>query len=433
MGKNVKKIVSAALAAALLTVSSGCFLNDIVDDFQGELFENTKFDDDSNYTAVSRSESVDCEYYEPVKIAYGYDSLISDSQRACYNGIADAAYRISEEQNEYGLYSIGKVTVEDKTFTEQDMDVCIKAYTMDHPEVFWISNRYSYGTVGNQAVIQLYSYVSGEECKKRIETLNAEIEKIITSIPSGLKEYHLEKYIHNTILEKCDYADGVESAEDGWEEFTIYGTLINGSAVCEGYAHTMCLLMNKVGLECYYVNGYGESEPHMWNTVQIDGNWYHVDATWNDDENAYYNYFNLTDAQIQSDHVISAMFTDSENSDTLSQVYNVYLPTCSSDSANYFVVESTYIYDFDECAETMIYDLEQAAINGDEEFTIRFDSSIGFENAMNAMFNEEPYYMFDYIRQANDRLTTEYKINEENVSIIILENFNSVVVKLEYV
>ena len=192
MGIKIKKIITAALVVELTTTLSGCFFNHIVDDVQGELFENLKFDDDSEYTVVECVESVDCEYYEPVEITYGFDSLKTETQKNCYMSIAESVYRISEEVNELGLYSVGKVTVEDSTFTEKDMDVCIKAYTMDHPEVFWLSNSYSYGSSGNQSIIQLYSFISGAECKEKIETLNNKIESIVTNIPSGLKEYHLE-------------------------------------------------------------------------------------------------------------------------------------------------------------------------------------------------------------------------------------------------
>lgn len=431
---NAKKIFVPILAAAMITAFGGCALNDMVDRIRGEIFENVKFEDDSSYTSVAPAESIDCQYYNSNKtIMFGYNSLVTDSQRECYNEINQSVYKVSEEVNESGLYPIGKVTIEDKTFSENDMNLCIKAYTMDHPEVFWITNCYTYGTGGDQAVIQLYSYLSGEQCKASIDELNSAIENIVTSIPSGLNEYHLEKYIHNTVLDNCVYASGVNSAEDGWEEFTVYGALVKGSAVCEGYAHAMCLLLNKVGIECYYINGYGESEPHMWNSVKVDGNWYHLDATWNDNENTYFNYFNLTDDQIKQDHIISPMFSELMDTDTLPDAYNVYLPECSSDSANYFVVESTYIYDFDECADTMVYDLVQAAKNGDEEFTVRFDSAMNFNDAMDEMFNKEPYYMFDYINQANKQLDSGSKLNEENLSIIILENFNSVVVKLGYV
>ena len=433
MWERFKKIIIVSAAAAMVSLTGGCAVTDAVDDVRGELFEKVNFDDDSGYTSVTASESVDCEYYESNgDITFGYDSLYTDSQKDCYKSIGEAVYRVSEETNEYGFYPVGKVTVSDKNFSEKDMDITIKAYTMDHPEVFWITNRYTYGSAGSQAVIQLYSYVGGVECRQRISKLNETIESIVTNIPSGLKAYHLEKYIHNTVLENCSYANGVTTSEDGWEEFTAYGALVNGSAVCEGYAHAMCLLLNKVGIDCYYANGYGENSAHMWNTVKIDGNWYHLDATWDDNENAFFNYFNLNDEQIQADHIISPDIDEIKDNESMDDVYNLFLPECNSDSANYFVVESTYIYDFEEVKDIMVNDLVQSAENEDEMFTIKFDSGLDFNDSMDVMFNTEPYYMFDYIKDANMQLDSEHQINDSNVSIIILENFNSVVVKLEY-
>ncbi len=431
--KKMRYIECLFIIIALICMSSGCIVDDMIGDAQGTLFEKVKFDDDSNYTAVAAEQAVDCEYYKSNgEITHGYDSLNTDKQKECYKAINEAVYKISEEANENNMYPIGKVTVNDGSFSELDMDVCIKAYLMDNPQVFWITNRYNYGSAGNQAIIQLFSYVSGTECQKMIGALNEEINKIMTSIPNNLKEYHLEKYIHNEVLEKCTYAKGINTAEDGWEEFTVYGALIDGSAVCEGYAHAMCMLLNKVGIDCYYANGYGENSPHMWNTVKIDGNWYHLDATWDDHDNAYFNYFNLNDKQIQSDHIISEKYEDKKSDESLGEVYNLFLPECNSDSANYFVVESTYIYDFEESREIMVEDLVNAAKNLDDIFTVKIDNSIDFQDAMDEMFNEDPYYMFDYIKEANEQLESGHKINDKNASIIMLENFNSVVVKLEY-
>ena len=424
---KIKGFFAAALALLLLC---GC---DAVENIQGQLFEKTKFDDDSGYTEVEPVKSVDCEYYTPnTSISYGYDSLYTDSQRTCYELIGKSAYRIAETADSEGCYAVGKVSITDKTFTEKDMDFSIKAFTMDHPEVFWLTNRYTYGTAGNQSIIQLYSYVSGEECRSRIQTFNEAVNTLVAGIPSGLKPYHLEKYIHNTLLDGCTYADGVHTAEDGWEEFTSYGSIVNGRAVCEGYAHAMCLLLNKVGIECYYANGYGENAPHMWNTVKINDNWYHLDATWDDNENAYFNYFNLNDKQIRSDHTIEPMIDELKDRDKLPEVYNLFLPECASDDANYFVVESTYITDFEESREIIENDLIEAANNGDDMFTIRFSSDYAFNDAIAAMFNEEPYYMFDYIAEANESLDDAHQINNENLAIIMIENFNAVVVKLEY-
>ena len=427
MHQKISRLLAGALA---LFVLSGCGL---IEDIQGQLFEKTKFEDDSDYTEVTPQKSVDSENYTAnAKLSYGYDSLYTDSQRTCYDLIGSAAYRISETPDSEGGYAVGKVSISDNTFTEKDMDFSIKAYTMDHPEVFWLTNRYTYGTAGSQSIIQLYSYVSGEECKKRIDTFNEAVNTFVAGIPSGLKQYHLEKYIHNTLLEGCTYAKGVHTAEDGWEEFTSYGAIVNGSAVCEGYAHAMCLLLNKVGIECYYANGYGENAPHMWNTVKINDSWYHLDATWDDNENAYFNYFNLSDKQIKTDHIIEPTIEEMKTEEKLPEVYNLFLPECPTDDANYFVIESTYITDFEESREVMVNDLIEAANNGDDMFTIRFSSDFAFNDAIAAMFNEEPYYMFDYINEANESLGSGHKINNENLAIIMIENFNAVVVKLEY-
>jgi len=55
-----------------------------------------------------------------------------------------------------------------------------------------------------------------------------------------------------------------------------------------------------------------------------------------------------------------------------------------------------------------------------------------FNESMDLMFNKDPYYMFSYISDANEQLEENEQINDQNASIIILELFSSVVVKLTY-
>ena len=222
-----KKIYTITSLFVIITMLSGCFVTDMLDNARGQLFESVKFEDDTGYTKLAKANIANSAYYEPNKSsAYGYDCLDNETQRDCYNSMCEAVYKISEEQNEYGLYAVGKVNVLDKSFTEKDLEKCIKAFSMDHPEVFWLANRYTYGAAGNQFVVQMYSFVGAGECRKRITKLTDAVNSIMTNIPSGLNEYHLEKYIHNTVIDGCTYAAGVKDAEDGWEEFTVYGTLI---------------------------------------------------------------------------------------------------------------------------------------------------------------------------------------------------------------
>ena len=81
MTNKFKRILVCTAASVLIILSSGCAINEAVDNIKGDVFENVKFDDDSSYTSVPVTESVDCEYYESNgEITFGYDSLYTESQ-----------------------------------------------------------------------------------------------------------------------------------------------------------------------------------------------------------------------------------------------------------------------------------------------------------------------------------------------------------------
>ena len=61
----------------------------------------------------------------------------------------------------------------------------------------------------------------------------------------------------------------------------LYGGLIDGKAICAGYALILHETLKYVGLKSLYVIGYIPKEDgHAWNQVQIDGKWYNCDPTW---------------------------------------------------------------------------------------------------------------------------------------------------------
>ena len=59
---------------------------------------------------------------------------------------------------------------------------------------------------------------------------------------------------------------------------TAVGPFYYGYSVCDGYAKAMNLLLHEVGIEADKVS----NEGHAWSLVKINGEYYHVDATWND-------------------------------------------------------------------------------------------------------------------------------------------------------
>ncbi len=115
--------------------------------------------------------------------------------------------------------------------------------------------------------------------------------------------------IHDYLVENCSYNEAAAEAESFTVANTAYGCLIEGSAVCEGYAEAAYILFQAAGLNSYYVEGAGESSTHAWNCVEVDGSYYWVDVTWDDpvpadgeSENLYHTYFLLTDSELNTDH-----------------------------------------------------------------------------------------------------------------------------------
>ena len=85
--------------------------------------------------------------------------------------------------------------------------------------------------------------------------------------------------------------------------YTADGVLLYGTGVCDSYTRAYNLLLQQFGIESIRLS----SDPmdHAWNLVKIDGQWCHIDVTWDDpDEGGYENhgYFGLTDERMGRDH-----------------------------------------------------------------------------------------------------------------------------------
>ncbi len=151
------------------------------------------------------------------------------------------------------------------------------------------------------------------------------IGNIVNIIPCRLAEYDEEAYhqeinyalskvfspdmsdtdkllsIHNYLCEKITYSTYKYEQVDVYGNtvidfdpsvYTSYGALVNDDCVCQGYALAFKLLCNYVGIDCgyavadEYMNENGKTVAgHIWNVVACNGNYYHIDATWDDSIN----------------------------------------------------------------------------------------------------------------------------------------------------
>ena len=113
----------------------------------------------------------------------------------------------------------------------------------------------------------------------------------------SMSQYEQVKAFHDYLCRTVTYRDQGESSH------TAYGALVNHAAVCQGYTQAMDLLCFLSGIDCAYIFGSAGGEDHSWVRVKVDGQWYNVDATWDDQPGGIiYDYFLRSDAAMAADH-----------------------------------------------------------------------------------------------------------------------------------
>lgn len=453
--KSVKKIISLLLCAATALTLTSCFSGKSISELQDaarsalESIPMPKIDTpsliqpDSNTDAGDFSSideiNANSKNYTKLDITAGYNSLANDAQRSLYKRMAVDAYIVGSRKSDYGLYSVEKIYI-DEPISEKDIRVAMSAFKNDYPEIFWLSNRFSYIASGTTQ-IQLYSTISPGEIKKKSEELITSISFFINKIPAGLSEFERELEIHDLLLNTCVYNDSVSSTSEDWVPFSIYGALVSGSAVCEGYSKAMQYLLSIFGIECNTISGNGNGNLHQWNVVKIDGEWYHLDATWNDttDNNIYYDYFNVSDPVISYDHQIAKLHTElsaeavcGNDGDDSAQLFNVFVPECTSNQANFYTRNSVLFDGInDECTSRIESQLQFCIGNNNDTIYIMVDNSIDYNEALNMLFYDQPYQFFKYIEDVNYNFGGI--INEEEVSVLKRERQSIIEVYIKYI
>ncbi|MBE6688593.1 MAG: hypothetical protein E7588_04850 [Ruminococcaceae bacterium] len=226
-----------------------------------------------------------------------YYNQLSDEAKVYYDIIKDAS-PVSENVS-IKLPDITQNS-EEQALAEFDRVVqaycdAVNAFEYDHAEIFAQSYAIGESLQTNGSQVTIKSSI-GIRVKQRysddaIGAYNAvqSASKAFNAVSDDTIGVLLE--IHKYICDNAEYVlEGVYAHEP-------YGMLVKGETVCEGYAEAFKILCDKYSIPCVIVtgdadNGSGSSEPHMWNSVNIDGIWYAVDCTWDDsdDGTVYYKF-----------------------------------------------------------------------------------------------------------------------------------------------
>lgn len=234
------------------------------------------------------------------------------------------------------------------------------------------------------------------EFRDRLSSLFYQLDDDMTDLEKILA-------VHEWIVRETEYDYGnylTGTIPD--ESYSYDGLFMNSLYVCSGYAAIMELLLSAMGIEITTVAS--DSMDHAWNVVNIDGNYYHIDATWNDlgkdDKNEgrhTADYFVKSDEEMEN---LRHYGWVSDVTCTKKDSYKEYIfrtyNGISSNSYNYYKGDWYYKTDYNVISKSQIDG------SGAAEFAT-FDESI-----------VNMYIYMDYMYVATD--SKVYKINMANLN-----------------
>lgn len=415
MIKNNKSLMAKLLISTALICIIGIG-NDInAYAFEQNIDSSLVNDAESNYSNVSSKETIE-----------------KSQSNSKTEGIKQKILKEINAYNEEIYFDSSYGIVKD---SETDLSSLYYELSYEHPEIFWISFKLSiyYNSDGSVKLYLRNIYDDDTITKKRTE-LNNKVDDIIIKYASYnnlRKVYEIHDYIlknvtynnnslainvpSSTINSKKNREDYFEDEKriakeyaSYYENYTAYGALINGTSVCEGYSKAFSLLSNKYGIETGIVSS--STASHAWNYVNINGKYYQLDLTWddqNDEKNLYqYKYFNMTNNQTKIVHdwtsTNAPLCTDSTYDNILRTVSNEKI------KANNIVRIEDNLYGLEYVSSRNNYDLFMVDLDGGNKKIIR--------NNINA---------FNLLVKNNNLYYTIHKNgNAESSSSINIEKYN---------
>ncbi len=195
-------------------------------------------------------------------------------------------------------WSTEEVDISACGLTVEELRIAYSGVINENPKLFYVDGTYTYWSSNGKVTLVVAGY-SSAYTQKDVDKYTAALNKAYAeAVPSGMTDPRMIALACN------DYLAQHMEYDKSLEKYNAYNALVEGTAVCQGYSLAYGAMLQKAGIPFGYVNSVAMN--HMWNLVQLDGAWYHVDVTWADpleDRTGFVNhrYFLNSDAKISKE------------------------------------------------------------------------------------------------------------------------------------
>lgn len=331
-----------------------------------------------------------------------YFQLLDDAEK---RGYREMLAGLRERKEEFYLTVSGDVQV----------DRVYHAVLKDHPELFWAHNREEiYKTTFTDSSYCLFTpgyMYTDEEIQEISDSMEAAFAEVSALLPDQAGDYEKTKTVYTYLIDTVEY-------KISEHDQSIAGSFWKKEAVCAGYAGALQYLLERLGVWCIYVDGSlaGTETGHAWNIVQLDGQYYYVDATNGDQPE-----FLEGDAVQMAEHKTTIYdylcpFPE-EYEINYKPAEEFVLPECTAHDKNFYVLNQGCFaaYDWQEIYDYCCMRLD----NGAAVIRFKFSSQDAFEEAYRKWIEEKE------IQNAARYYMELYGLSEVEYHYGVLENLKT--------
>lgn len=276
------KVISFILSVILLfsVVPTGITLSAYAETKPEEIVDITERE--SLYTVETTDEYM-AERYGAIASGISDETFIKEFEKAAHD--TAVACEKSVDLNEYNIrYSESN---------KETLAGLIQTFIDKYPELYHIKS-YGFSIRNNEYIVSLNFtyYYTAAEYKAMNNEVDSAVNKYFGDVIGDFKadklsDAQLLLLLHDRIAAVCEYDyDNFLLEEQTGEphisddSYNMYGTLVKKIAVCQGYAKTYQMILNDLEIKNWLCSS--STLGHVWNIVELNGKYYHVDITWDD-------------------------------------------------------------------------------------------------------------------------------------------------------
>ncbi len=308
----------------------------------------------------------------PVASFTGFGDVISDNQLEYFiSQIKDPRYETVIRQILEGIQNFMPVIYVDPIIeADEALEFAAQILPVICVEYCYVESikgaAYSEGE--NEGKLQLvkvnYYGETVEECINMVDELRTKTDSVLSKVESSWSDYQKVKYVHDWIV--LNSTPDPDNVGGTWAS-NAYGAIVDGRPTCLGYAKATFYMLSKLGFDVVFDIGMGTTAKHIWVKVDIDGDWYCLDTTWDDP---------VSSTQVDPDYISYEYFlrTDEFMSDTHTDNFDMMFfnePSATATELNWYAQNGCYIESTDDAEDILNQAIKDAVAGGKEYEYVR--------------------------------------------------------------